>query len=54
MDSQGAHNLVGETETYTDMQNTKRHEFEQTVGDNEGQGSLACCSSRSLKELDMT
>ena len=24
MDSQGAHNLVGETETYTDMQNTKR------------------------------
>ena len=21
------------------------HEFEQTPGDNEGQGSLACCSS---------
>ena len=23
------------------------HEFEQTPGDSEGQGSLACCSSRS-------
>ena len=22
-----------------------RHEFEQTLGDSEGQGSLACCSS---------
>ena len=22
------------------------HEFEQTLGDSEGQGSLACCSSR--------
>ena len=22
------------------------HEFEQTVGDSEGQGSLACCSPR--------
>ena len=21
-----------------------RHEFEQTLGDSEGQGSLACCS----------
>ena len=27
------------------------HEFEQTLGDNEGQGSLACCS---FKELEMT
>ena len=27
----------------------KGHEFEQTPGDSEGQGSLACC-----KELDMT
>ena len=23
----------------------KGHEFEQTLGDNEGQGNLACCSS---------
>ena len=27
-------------------------EFEQTLGDSEGQGSLACCSSRGRKELD--
>ena len=30
------------------------HEFDQTQGDSEGQGSLACCSSRSCKELDMS
>ena len=30
------------------------HEFEQILGDGEGQGSLACCSSWDLKELDMT
>ena len=30
------------------------HEFEQTPGDREGQGSLACYSSWGLKELDMT
>ena len=30
------------------------HEFEQTPGDGEGQGSLACCSPWSQKELDMT
>ena len=29
------------------------HEFEQTVGDSEGQGSLVCCSSWGLKESDM-
>ena len=27
-----------------------RHEFEQTLGDGEGQGSLACCSPWGLKE----
>ena len=27
-------------------------EFEQTQGDNEGQGSLACCSPRGCKESD--
>ena len=31
-----------------------RHEFEQTPGDGEGQGSLACCSPQGHKELDMT
>ena len=30
------------------------HEFEQTPGDNKGQGSLACCRSWGCKELDMT
>ena len=30
------------------------HEFEQTVGDSEGQGSLACCSSWGCKQSDMT
>ena len=29
-------------------------EFEQTLGDGRGQGSLACCSPWSHKELDMT
>ena len=28
------------------------HEFEQTPGDSEGQGSLACCSPRDCKESD--
>ena len=28
------------------------HEFEQTLGDIEGQGSLACCSPCNCKELD--
>ena len=30
------------------------HEFEQALGDGEGQGSLACCSSWSCKESDTT
>ena len=32
------------------------HEFEQTVGDSEGQGSLTCCSHvrHGHKELDTT
>ena len=30
------------------------HEFEQTPGDGEGQGSLTCCSSRGRKESDTT
>ena len=28
------------------------HEFEQTLGDGEGQGSLACCIPWGHKELD--
>ena len=30
------------------------HEFEQTPGVGDGQGSLACCTPWGLKELDMT
>ena len=31
-----------------------RHEFEQVLGDSEGQGRLACCSSWGQKEWNMT
>ena len=31
-----------------------RHEFEQTLGDSEGQGSLVCHSSGGCKESNMT
>ena len=31
-----------------------RHEFEQTLGDSEGQGSLACCCSWGHKQVDVT
>ena len=30
------------------------HEFKQTLGDGEGQGSLVCCSPWGRKELDTT
>ena len=30
------------------------HEFEQALGDCEGQGSLVCCSPWGIKELDTT
>ena len=30
------------------------HEFEQTLGDSEGQGSLAYCSPWDCRELDTT
>ena len=32
----------------------KWHEFEQILGDGEGQGSLLCCSPSSYKESDTT
>ena len=31
-----------------------RHEFEQALGDGEGQGRLACCSPWGRKESDRT
>ena len=30
------------------------HEFEQTAGDGDGQGGLACCSPRGRKESGTT
>ena len=30
------------------------HEFEQNLGDNEGEGSLVCCSPWGHRESDMT
>ena len=30
------------------------HEFDQTLGDSEGKGSLACYSTMGRKEWDMT
>ena len=33
-------------------QQLKRHGFEWTLGDGEGQGSLACCSPWGCKESD--
>ena len=32
----------------------KGHEFEEALGDGEGQGSLLCCSPWGRKESDMT
>jgi len=32
---------------------TIQREFEQTPGDSEGQGSLACCGPWGLKELEL-
>ena len=31
-----------------------RHEFEQILGDSEGQGGLVCCGSWGQEELDMS
>ena len=31
-----------------------KHEFEQTLGDGEGQGGLGCCSPWDCKESDTT
>ena len=43
-----------EDETVGWHQWLSRHEFEQTQGDSEGQGSLVCCSSWGHKESHMT
>ena len=38
----------------TEDETVNGHEFEQALGDGEGQESLACCSPWGHKELDMT
>ena len=43
-----------EDETVESHHWLNEYEFEQTVGDTEGQGSLAYCSSWGCKQLDMT
>ena len=40
--------------THTHSHWLNGHEFEQTPGDREGQGSLVCCSPWGCKEPDMT
>ena len=40
--------------TEDEMVGFNEHNFEQTPGDSERQGSLACCSLWDHKELDMT
>ena len=36
------------------MDSISGHEFEQTPGDSEGEGSLACCRPWGCRESDMT
>ena len=45
---------VTEDEMVRWHQRLNEHEFEQTAGDSEGQGSLACCSPWDRKEWDTT
>ena len=50
--------ILGEFETEDEVagwhHRLNGREFEQALGDGEGQGSLACCSPWGRKELDMT
>ena len=43
-----------EVETVGRHHQLNGHDFEQTLGDNEGQGSLECCSPWGRKELVTT
>ena len=42
-----------EDEIVGDHHQLNGYEFEQALGVDDGQGSLMCCSSWGLKELDM-
>ena len=46
--------MVTEDEMVGQHHRLNEHEFEQTLGDSEVQGSLACCSPWDHKEVDMT
>ena len=46
--------MTTEDETVGRPHRLKGHEFEQALGDGEGQGSLACFSSWGRKESDTT
>ena len=45
---------VTEDETVGWHHQLNGHEFAQTLGDGEGQGSLVCCSPWGHRELDIT
>ena len=45
---------AAENEMVREHQQLHRNEYEQTPGDSEGQGSLACCSPWGCKESDTT
>ena len=45
---------MGGTNWETGIDIYSGHEFEQAVGDGEGQGSLKCCSPWGHKESDIT
>ena len=47
-------NVVTEDEMVGRHHQLNGHEFEQTLGDSEVQGILACCSPWDHKEVDMT
>ena len=46
--------MVAEDEMVGWHHQLNAHEFEQTLEDIEGQGSLACCNPRGHKESDTT
>ena len=46
--------MVREDEMVGGHHKPNGHEFEQTLGNGERQGSLVCCSSWGLKESNMT
>ena len=50
----GQEKRVTENEMVQWHNQLNRQDFEQTPGDSEGQGSLACCSARGHAESDTT